>query len=141
MTDYLHHPASFKDPSGFIFFAEGNYYRQVNQSYAGDYELLMSSGLYTKLTEKKLLIPHEAIDENFTLSADWYKTLLPQQLSFISYPYEWSFDQLKDAALTTLSVLKIAVNHGMILKDASSFQCTIPRRKTCFHRQFIFRKI
>jgi hypothetical protein len=121
MTDFLLHPASFKDPSGFVFSKNGNYYRQVNQSYAADYDLLMSSGLYKNLVDKKLLIPHTEIDENFTQSPGWYKTLLPQQLSFISYPYEWSFDELKDAALLTLRVMKIAVKHGMILKDATSF--------------------
>jgi hypothetical protein len=100
-TAYRHHPASFKDPSGFVFKANSNYYRQVNKSYAEDYDLLMSSGLYKALTDKKLLIPHSEVNENFSQSPDWYKTLLPEQLPFISYPYEWSFDELKDAALVT----------------------------------------
>jgi hypothetical protein len=77
--------------------------------------------LYEKLVEKKLLIPHKEVNEDFNQSPEWYKTLLPVQLPFISYPYEWSFDELKDAALLTLRVQKIAVKHGMILKDATSF--------------------
>lgn len=121
MAGYLHHPASFKDPSGFVFQANDINYRQVNKIYAENYELLFSSGLYKNLTEKKLLIPHTEVAENITQSPDWYKTLLPQQINFISYAYEWSFDQLKDAALLTLKVLKIAVEHGMILKDATPF--------------------
>lgn len=118
---YQHHPASFKDPSGFVFKANGKYYRQINKSYAEDYDLLISSGLYENLVRKKLLIHHTVVNENFNQSPDWYKTLLPEQLPFISYPYEWSFDELKDAALATLRVQKIAVKHGMILKDATSF--------------------
>lgn len=121
MAGYLHHPASFKDPSGFVFQANDINYRQVNKIYAENYEQLLSSGLYKTLTDKKLLIPHTEVEENFTQSPDWYKTLLPQQINFISYAYEWSFDQLKDAALLTLKVLKIAVEHGMILKDATPF--------------------
>ncbi len=121
MPGYLHHPASFKDSSGFVFQANGVHYRQVNQSYAGDYDLLMNSGLYKTLTEKKLLIPHTEIEENLTGSPDCFKILLPLQLSFISYPYEWSFGQLQDAALLTLKIMKLAVAHGMILKDATPF--------------------
>src|SRR5580765_3915118 len=140
MADYSHHPASFKDPSGFMFQANGNFYRQVNQSYAPDYDLLMSSGLYQKLIGKNLLIPHEETPENFTQSPDWYKTLLPQQLSFISYPYEWSFDQLKDAALLTLNVVKIAASHGMILKDATGFNIQFHEGRPVFIDTLSFEK-
>ncbi|HUR12753.1 MAG TPA: hypothetical protein VM012_15360, partial [Flavitalea sp.] len=87
MTAYLRHPASFKDPSGFVFSEQGTVYRQVNQFYAAQYEHLISSGLYQLLTNKSYLLPHVEIDENLTGSQDWYKTLLPEQISFISYPY------------------------------------------------------
>jgi|SRR5579871_151209 len=140
MADYFQHPASFKDPSGFVFRANDKFYRQVNQSYADDYHLLMSSGLYKILTDKKLLVPHSEVNENFTQSKDWYKTLLPEQLSFISYPYEWSFDELKDAALLTLRVMKIAVNHGMILKDATSFNIQFYQGKPIFIDTLSFEK-
>ena len=42
-------------------------------------------------------------------------------VDFISYPYEWSFSQLKDAALTTLAAHELALDHGMTLKDASAY--------------------
>ena len=38
MPDNPHHPASFRDPSGFVFRVKGVYYRQVQQSYAADYQ-------------------------------------------------------------------------------------------------------
>jgi len=140
MAEPQHHPASFRDPSGFIFYANGNYYRQVNKSYANDYELLMSSGLYSKFTEKKLLLAHDELTENFNRSPDWYKTLLPQQLSFISYVYEWSFDQLKDAALLTLAIMKTAIGHGMILKDASPFNIQFQEGRAIFIDSLSFEK-
>ncbi len=139
-TAYQHHPASFKDPSGFVFKANGKYYRQVNKSYSEDYDLLMSSGLYKELIDKKLLIPHTEVNENFNDSPDWYKTLLPEQLPFISYPYEWSFDELKDAALLTLRVLKISVKHGMILKDGTSFNIQFYEGKPVFIDTLSFEK-
>jgi hypothetical protein len=121
MHRYKLHPASFKDPSGFIFESEGTLYRQVNSVYAENYDLLMSSGLYNFLTDRKYLIPHTEIDENFTGRPEWYKTLLPEKINFISYPYEWCFQQLKDAAMLTLNILRSSLDFGMILKDATPY--------------------
>ncbi len=42
---------SFRDPSGFVFTQRGVLFRQVNQSCAANYRLLMESGLYESLVE------------------------------------------------------------------------------------------
>src|SRR5690606_8422144 len=94
---------------------------QVNQSFKHNYMFLKELGLYDQLVKEKKLIPHIELDENFSHAADWYCTLLPEQITFLSWPYEWCFSQLKDAALLTLSILKEAIQHGMILKDATPF--------------------
>ncbi len=111
--------ASFRDPSGYMFLKNGLNYRFVSQSYKLNYDLLLSTGLYNKLVQEKYLLAHEeiAIPEN----SDAFKILLPQQIPFISYPYEWCFSQLKDAALLTLKIQAMALQHGMCLKDASAF--------------------
>jgi hypothetical protein len=132
MINYNRHPASFKDPSGFIFQAEGITYRQVNKSYAAAYEQLMSTGLYQQLVSRKQLIEHQEIPDNITQTPEWYKTLQPAAVSFISYPYEWSFDQLRDAALLTLSIQQTALNHGMTLKDATPFNIQFIEGKPVF---------
>jgi len=103
---------SFRDRSGFVFIEDGQVFRQVNPSYQAHYDRLMVSGLYAKLTAAGLLIPHEEVGE---------RRLRPEQIPFISYPYEWSFSQLKAAALATLSVQRTAMDHGLTLKDASAF--------------------
>ncbi len=121
MSDFVQHPASYRDPSGFIFMHAGKYYRQVNKSYAGHYALLKESGLYDLLIKKQQLLQHTELQENLTGSEDWLLTLLPQQMSFISYPYEWCFEQWKEAALLTLDIMSTAMEHGMILKDATPF--------------------
>lgn len=121
MTDSMIHPASFKDPAGFVFERDGIFYRHVNPSYQPAYERLMGSHLYAGLTGNDRLIQHTEIDENLSRSQPFYKTLLPAQLPFISYAYEWSFDQLKDAALLTLDICREAIRHGMILKDATPY--------------------
>jgi len=120
----LPHPASFRDPSGFVFRRNGLYYRQVNRCYAADYDRLMGSGLYQALTAKGWLIRHEEVNVDVGSHSgvggnEWYRTLLPQQIGRISYAGEWGPDQLRDAALLTLNILGTAIGHGMILKDAS----------------------
>lgn len=132
MTSYTRHPSSFKDPSGFVFESGGKLYRQVNQYYAAQYRQLMESGLYKQLVDRKQLIPHEEIAQNFTDSAEWYTTLLPEPIPLISYPYEWCFEQLQDAALLTLSVLKTALQHGMILKDATPYNIQFYKGRPVF---------
>lgn len=121
MREFFQHPASFRDPSGFMLKIDGVYYRQVQQVYAQDYDHLLQSGLYQALVAKKWLIPHTEIPENLTGQATWYKTLLPHQLPFISYPCEWCPAQLQEAALLTLKIMLLSMEYGMILKDASPF--------------------
>jgi hypothetical protein len=113
---------SFRDPMGFVFQQRGKYYRQINQAYKSHYQQLMSSGLYESLTATGLMLTHESIEKKrFHTSEDAYEIIEPKQLDLVTYPYEWSFSQLKDAALATISIQKIALKHNMILKDASCF--------------------
>ena len=109
---------SFRDPDGFLFTEDDKIFRQVNLGYKVDYDLLMS-GLYGDLVEAGLLIPHSESDKNGSKEA--YKVIQPKKIGFISYPYEWSFSQYKDAALTTLEIQRRALNYGMSLKDASAY--------------------
>ena len=113
--------ASFRDPSGFLFTREGVLYRQVNQDYRVHYDQLMSSKLYSKLVEAGLLVPHEEMDIAPEAPDLAYLVIKPEAIQFISYPYEWSFSQLKDAALATLTIQKLALEAGMVLKDASAY--------------------
>jgi len=113
--------ASFRDPSGFLFSREGVLYRQINKIYTENYDRLISSKLYTRLVDSALLISHEEVSIEPEESSLAYKIIKPEPLNFISYPYEWSFSQLKDAALTTLAIQKLALESGMVLKDASAY--------------------
>lgn len=121
--------ASFRDPSGFLFSRDGLLYRQVNRKYEKDYTRLMESGLYEKLVKAGLLIPHVEADQPAADPERCYKVIQPKRVPFISYPYEWSFGELKDAALGTLSIQKRALKLGMSLKDASAYNIQFVRGK------------
>ena len=121
MTNYSIEPSSFRDPSGTLFFKDNEIFRQINQEYSEHYEFLMDSGLYQELVDLKLLISHDEINIVPYNEKKFYKIIKPEKIPFISYPYEWSFSQLKQAALTTLEIQKIAIKHEMILKDCSAY--------------------
>jgi hypothetical protein len=122
--------ASFRDPSGFLFSRNGILYRQINRAYAEDYARLMDSGLYERLVKAGLLIPHvETEQAGVGAKREAFKVIQPERVPFISYPYEWSFSQLKDAALATLSIHKRALKAGMSLKDASAYNIQFVRGK------------
>ncbi|MBI3533988.1 MAG: SAM-dependent methyltransferase [Deltaproteobacteria bacterium] len=114
--------SSFRDPSGFLFKYNAKLYRQINLNYQDNYDFLISSGLYQNLIGQRLLITHDEVANPEPPSfINTYKIINPIKIPFISYPYEWSFEQLKDAALCTLQIQKLALDHRMSLKDASCY--------------------
>ena len=51
------HAASFRDPSGFMFFnGQGQLLRQVNQRYYSNYRQLIDSGLHDELVGNGLMV-------------------------------------------------------------------------------------
>jgi hypothetical protein len=122
--------ASFRDPSGFLFVRDDVLYRQVNRSFQAEFDRFMDSGLYRTLVDRDLIVPHEEADLALAPAPDTaYKVLRPERVPFISYPYEWSFGQLKDAALATLALQELALDHGMSLRDASAYNIQFRRGK------------
>ncbi len=124
--------SSFRDPCGYLLRHEDILYREILSKYAVDYQTLINSGLYDSLVEKEMLVPHSEIVPPFDVAPDHFKTIKPVEIDFISYPYEWCFSQLKDAALLTLKTMIISLDHGMILKDASAYNVQFHHGKPIF---------
>ncbi|MGK0296861.1 MAG: ribosomal protein L11 methylase PrmA [Gammaproteobacteria bacterium] len=131
---------SFRDPSGFLFKKDDILYRQINYSYKENYNYFKSSGLYNELVELDLLVRHEEVDID-CLDVDGYLIIKPVELPVISYPYEWSFSQLKEAALLTLSIQQKALSKGLSLKDASSYNVQFYNGKPIFIDTLSFEKL
>ena len=81
--------ASFRDPDGFVFQRDGVIYRQINQRYAENYKIPMESGLYKNLVERGHLLRHEEVQDAPVDSSRCFQIIRPEQIDFISYPYEW----------------------------------------------------
>jgi ribosomal protein L11 methylase PrmA len=119
--EWIAETSSFRDSNGFVFYRDGTVYRQVNKLHEANYTQLINSGLYDSLVESQLLVPHKELDAPAACGEDCFKIIEPERIPFLSYPYEWCFSQLKDAALTTLNIQKRALDFGMSLRDCSAY--------------------
>jgi len=128
---------SFRDPSGYVFEKDGFILRSVNSIYKDHFETFVQSGLYQHLVESGSLLQFK--ESEHSVDGAW-KTLKIEKLPFISYPYEWSFQQLKDVALLTLRIQKAALDYGMILKDATAYNVQFCKGKPIFIDLLSFEK-
>jgi len=115
--------SSYKDKSAQVGFLDNKIVRKINKSYFETYDFFINSGLYNALLEKNLIIPHTKLEEN-----EEFIIIEPEEI-FISYPWEWSFAMLKDCALATLEIQKIALKFNMSLKDANFFNIQFKNNK------------
>ena len=112
--------ASFRDPAGFIFHQNGEVFRYVSSDFSTKYRSFRNSKLYTSLVEKGYLVSSEEIAEETTPQGTTLITK-PTKIPFVSYPSEWTFSQLKEAAKLTLEIQSMCLKHNMSLKDASVY--------------------
>lgn len=116
--------SSFKDPDALVFYKNGEVFRKISKKYADTYRKFMNSGLYEKLVSLRLIVEHTEVLCNTDKAAEPClagEILIKPEKVFITYPYEWCFSELKDAALVTLEIQKTALEYGMTLKDATPF--------------------
>ncbi|WP_243974605.1 class I SAM-dependent methyltransferase [Vibrio natriegens] len=113
--------SSFRDNCGFVFNYQGKLYRQVNVCFADEFDAYLRSGLHQELINNNYLVNHDEQELEGYQPEQLHKILAPEVIPYISYPYEWCFSQLKDAALLTLNIQLLALKYGFSLKDANAF--------------------
>jgi len=113
-------PASFRDPAGYVFRREGVLYRAINRVAAADWAAF-EDRLAADLIRDGLLVPHQPAALDLAPVPGAAVVVQPRELPLISYPYEWAFSQLREAALLTLEVQRRALRVGMWLRDASAY--------------------
>ena len=118
---------SFRDPSGRVYEFEGRIIRGIDGPTAAEYENLARAEFFTRGIEKGEIIPTWRIDSDtfrandFSGSRSWVAFLEHEKIPFITYPYEWSFSMLRDAALLQLEILEDALGAGWSLKDCTPY--------------------
>jgi hypothetical protein len=117
-------PASFRDPDGAVFYADGEVLRGLSEQGASDWKRLCSSEFFPRLVDAGKVVRTEEYDREAPLSprgTPWATVLRHQAVPVVSYPYEWPFAMLRDAAVLQLDVLLAALDDGMSLKDGSAY--------------------
>jgi SAM-dependent methyltransferase len=111
-------PASFRDPDSTVFHRDGGVYRGLSASGLEDWQLLRDSPLFGRLVDDGRLVATEEAD----VAIDGFAAVLRhERVPFVSYPYEWPFEMLRDAALLQLDLLLEALAEGLTLKDATPY--------------------
>ncbi|HUI84740.1 MAG TPA: methyltransferase [Candidatus Binatia bacterium] len=123
VADFRRDGGSFRDPDGYILRNGERIVRVVLPGAVERWRQFAASGLAAELQSLGLLV---ATREIFPGSADpaipgGSILLEHERIPFTSYPYEWSFGMLREAALLHLDILQCALRHNWILKDATPY--------------------
>ena len=135
LDEFRSEPGSFRDRTSRVFYQADTVFRALTAPALADWQQLTATSFFQRLHKAGKIVQTEQVDtlclrdnapefaasEHLSSTSPWVATLRHQKIPFISYPYEWSFGMLKDAALLQLELLQDALAEGMILKDASSF--------------------
>src|SRR3990167_291205 len=125
---------SFRDPAGTIYEDNNRVYRVVSEAGRRQYELIAQQTIVENAISEGYLIPSRELPY-----AKWPPgneesayVVEHERIPYVSYPYEWSFNQLKDAALHHLDFQLFLLQRNFILKDASSYNIQFIGAKTVF---------
>ena len=128
-------PGSFKDPEGRILYLGDRVLRVLSPSGQVRMERLWRSGLVQELIDVGLMVPSSLEDASkLGLTADVATGLVIEhkRVPVVTYPFEWSFDMLREAARVTLELLERCLKHNIILKDATAYNVMLYEGRMCF---------
>lgn len=127
---------SFRDRSARVFEQAGEIYRALDADAAAVWEHIHRAPFFLELSRQRKLIPTNEVSAEvrprLSLAADVAMVLQHERVPFITYPYEWSFGMLKDAALLQLEVLAAALRDGVTMKDATPYNVQFVGRQPTF---------
>ena len=115
---------SFRDPAGSVYKFEKRIFREIKKEYLPVYKFIKEKNIYQKHINNKYLLKFEELDKSNYVNNNFDQDSLILESLFldtITYPYEWGFDQLRDAAIFTLNFNLELLKDGFTLKDASPY--------------------
>jgi SAM-dependent methyltransferase len=116
-------PGSFRDPRSRVFVDGEFVFRTLDAEGLADVEALEATEFYVEaLAARTIVATERAADvDPADLGGDWSAVLRHERIPFVSYPYEWSFEMLRDAAKLQLDLTAAALAEDMTTKDATSY--------------------
>ncbi|MCY4633935.1 MAG: class I SAM-dependent methyltransferase [Acidobacteria bacterium] len=117
-------PGSFRDPDTRVFHHEGTVFRALTEPALADWRRLADTRFYRRMSGEGRLVGTREVtgrEDLPALAPAWAAVLEHARIPVVSYPYEWSFGMLRDAALLQLDLTLAALDEEMTLKDATPF--------------------
>lgn len=123
--DEFHYvPGSFRDRSGRVFQANGQIYRAVTAGALEEFEAVSRMSFFQNGMATRAIVPTciscrrptELPGHN-----SWAAILHHERVPLITWPYEWCFSMLRDAALHQLHLMRDALAENAVLKDATPY--------------------
>lgn len=111
-------PSSYRDRNGAIFYRGDRVFRSLSPTALENWKLLEEQNFFQDFVADGKIVGTKPAAEP---SDGWAAALEHERVPFISYPYEWTFGMLKDAALLHLELMEAALAADMILKDSSAY--------------------
>ena len=124
---------SFKDPSGRVYLLEPDgdadgcrVVRGLTAPAAATVESLLAEPFFSRLLADGDVVNTRFLSSDDPVAVDvvargWASAVEHDAVDFLTWPYEWPFAMLKDAALLQLHLLATCVRAGWLLKDATPF--------------------
>ena len=117
-------PGSFRDPAGNIFYQNGKIFRILSTLGEKRISFILKNKILEKSIKKKFLVNTSVLNEGDKIKNNIYQEniiLEHEEIPFISYPYEWSFSQLKEAAIFHLDFNLFLLENNANLIDSSAY--------------------
>ncbi|MCV0396422.1 MAG: class I SAM-dependent methyltransferase [Rhizobiaceae bacterium] len=114
-------PGSYRDRNGGVFYRDGEVYRGISARALANWERLATTRFFRDYAGRGNIVRTERVNDAIAAGAPWAAVLKHEPVPFVSYPYEWTFGMLKDAALLHLDLMLAALEEGFILKDSSAY--------------------
>jgi hypothetical protein len=123
ISEIERNPGSYRDARGYVFHRGCEIFRTIRPNAKLDYEYLRDNSIISKSIENGYLVETQELqDINVSeVFKDSSYVVRHASIPFVSYPYEWSFCQLKTAALHHLDFQIFLLDHNTILRDASAY--------------------
>ena len=125
---------SYRDPVGKIFYYKGRVLRGLNSKGVERFKYIKENHILDESIKKNFLIStKEATDlPKINELSEFDLILEHKKLDYITYPYEWCFEQLKDAALHHLNFQLFLLEKNCVLIDASAYNIQFINSKPIF---------
>jgi SAM-dependent methyltransferase len=108
-----------------VFYAGDGVLRGLSERGRADWEALAGSDVFRRAVADGRLVGTELVEGVDGLPEElarrYAAVLRHERIPVVSYPYEWTFGMLRDAALLQLELLLDALDEDLTLKDATPY--------------------